>query len=454
MSRISKKPPLNTNQKPDSNPPLSAKPVPDTQKRVFSFKGQSGDKTGTRKKSIKFMIKDYKWAKVYKGKTGSANEKWFIYYSYINPDTGRFERIKIYEDINESKDLKVKEAYAEELIKEVNSWLKNGYNPFETDVDTEKKIDKVKAQLILENNPKSPTLLDAFKQFLKVKSEKDLAAHTIQAYEGYIGKFEFYLFENKLADVRLDGIDSKFIGDMLDWLKPIQNWNGTTYNNHLNFWVTMLNWFARKPRFWIKRDEFDIGTDGELEQKVTKPMKNQYFGDTVAAQIKDKMQAFPKLLFFSQFIYFSCMRPDEIRNLKIENVDTTGRYIKIVGKTSSRTVPICDELAEMLDSLELEKYPSNYYVIGYQGTVSLKMHSENYFTRVFREDIRVPLGLSENFTMYGLKHTRILHLLNAGYSDAEIMNLTGHRDTASYDKYKRDLVNHMDTRLRGKTIGW
>ena|SRR5690606_17374630 len=107
----------------------------------------------------------------------------------------------------------------------------------------------------------------------------------------------------------------------------------------------------------------------------------------------------------------------------------------------------------MPSGLQFDKYPSNYYVIGYQSDVRSKMHSENYFTRVFREDIRTLLELSDDFTLYGLRQTRVAHLLNAGYSDAEIMNLTGQRDTASYDKYKRDLVNHIDTRLRGKTIG-
>ena len=400
------------------------------------------------------MLKNYKWAKIYKGKNGDPAEKWFVYYSFLNPSTAKFERIKVYEDINFLKDADQKNAYANELVDEINKSLKAGYNPFAAEEMTEKKIHEVKARILLEENPKSPTLLDAFKEFLANKSEKNLAGDTMNAYRSYIGKFENYLFECKLADIRLDNLDTKFIKDMLTWLQELHKWNGTTYNNHLNFWVTLLNWFAKNPRKWVTRDSFYIGNDEQLEQKVTKPMKNQYFGDTVAEKVKQKMEKYPKLLFFSKFIYFSCMRPDEIRHLKIENVDITGRYIKIVGKTKSRTVPICDELAEMLAGLQLDKYPSNYYVIGYQGDVSSKMHSENYFTRVFREDIRTPLGLSDDFTMYGFKHTRVAHLLNAGYSDAEIMNLTGHRDTASYDKYKRDLVNHMDTRLRGKTIGW
>lgn len=101
-------------------------------------------------------------------------------------------------------------------------------------------VHELKAARHLEENRKSPLLLDAFKEFLKTKNDKDLAVPTIQAYEVYIGKFEYYLFQNKLADVRLDQIDSKFIASMLDWLEPVQNWNRTTYNNHLNFWVTLL----------------------------------------------------------------------------------------------------------------------------------------------------------------------------------------------------------------------
>lgn len=163
---------------------------------------------------------------------------------------------------------------------------------------TEKKIHEVKARILLEENPKSPTLLDAFKEFLANKAEKNLAGDTMNAYRSYAGKFENYLFECKLGDIRLDDLDTKFIKYMLTWLQELHKWNGTTYNNHLNFWVTLLNWFAKNPRKWVTRDSFYIGNDEQLEQKVTKPMKNQYFGDTVAEKVKQKMEKYPKLLFF------------------------------------------------------------------------------------------------------------------------------------------------------------
>ena len=401
------------------------------------------------------MLKNYKSAKVYKGKDGLVNQKWFVYYSFINPDTAAFERIKVYEGINEFKDLEEKEKFAADLVKEINKNLVAGYNPFDVDVIERSIEQEVEAEILLSENPKSPLIIDAFRAFMKSRHERNLEPNTINAYKGFLGKFENYLLQNRLADVRLDQLDVKLIKDMLDWLYIEQQWTGgTTYNNHLDTWGILIKWFSIKPRYWVKKEDFNFGREGDIEHKAARPMKNQYFGENVASKVKEAMTAFPKLLFFHKFIYFSCMRPDEIRNLKIENVDIKGRYIKIVGKTKSRTIPICDELAEMLTSKHLDEYPLSNYVIGKEGEVSAYMHSENWFSKMFREEIRKPLGISENFKPYGWKHTRVVDLLNAGYSDAEIMNLTGHTDTASYDTYKRELVNHIQTRLRGKTIGW
>ena len=170
-----------------------------------------------------------------------------------------------------------------------------------------KELQQIQTEQMLLENPKSPTLLDTFKNLLENRRDRNLESDTILTYESYIGKFENYLFENKLADIRLDNIDTKFIKDCLKWMEIAHEWNNTTYNNHLNFWVTLLNWFAKKPRFWLKRDDFDIGNDGELERKVEKVMKNQYYVDSVALKVKEKMKYFPKLLFFSKFIYFSCI---------------------------------------------------------------------------------------------------------------------------------------------------
>lgn len=126
--------------------------------------------------------------------------------------------------------------------------------------------------------------------------------------------------------------------------------------------------------------------------------------------------------------------------------------IKMLGKTDQRIVPICDELFEMINELNIDVNPLNYYLIGKDGIIDKFQHSENYFSRIFRRDIRTKLGLSDNYTLYGFKHTRVIHLISAGFSDSEVMEQTGHRDTASYDKYKRDLIGNTNSKMTGETV--
>lgn len=382
------------------------------------------------------------------------SDQWFVEYYYRCPADllqygyKEWQRFKVYEDINRKKG-QDKEDYAKLLCDATLIALKDeGYNPFDAIREQLKKENQVQLKLI-----NSTSLKAAFKQFLDNKRENGLSDDTIGTYESYISKFENYL---NIIDshINVEDLDSAFIKEMLSHLHKLHEWNGTTYNNHLNFWVTLLNWFEAKPRQWVKRSDFVIGVNQELEHKSSNPMKHQYFGNNVAEKVKEHLKEFPSVEIYSRFIYYSCMRPNEIRNLKVENIDLLGRYIKIVGKTKSRTVPICDELAELLSSLNLDKYQLDYYVFGSNGVVSDKKHSENFYLRIFREKIRKPLKLSENFTLYGWKHTRVVDLINAGYKDAEIMQITGHSETSSYDKYKRDLMGNINSKLTGKTIGF
>ena len=55
------------------------------------------------------------------GKDGDVKNKWFVYYSFLNPFTAQFERFKVYEDINRCKDPDEKIKYAKDLVKALKS---------------------------------------------------------------------------------------------------------------------------------------------------------------------------------------------------------------------------------------------------------------------------------------------------------------------------------------------
>jgi len=426
------------------NPPLSAEPLKPPRKGGFLVKGQKRDKKGTfRMSKINFknlQIKRY-------------SDKWFVqYYFRVPPELWEmygpkeFIRFKVYEGLNYLKGDE-KEKFANHLLKDVKEQLEAGFNPF-SHLVVKKYTDEENAQSNKNNTPK---LTNALSDFIKQKESKERSKSTIQSYLSYISKIEAYLIDTKQADILVSNLNDDFIIALMKYIESNYEIGATTYNNHIRFLVTLLKWFEAKPRGWVNFNSFNFGNDTELEKKTSKILKHKYFTNNIFEIVKKAMDQTPSLLFYAKFIYYSCMRPDEIRNLKIENIDLQSRVIRIIGKTGFRSVPICNELFEMLNKLDLQNHSLSDYVIGGNGLVANYQHSENYFSRVFR-GLRKDLGLDDSFTLYGFKHTRVVHLLNAGYKDIEVMQLTGHRDTASYDKYKRDLTGNIDSKMTGNTI--
>lgn len=428
--------------------------------RKGTLQGQNRDET-CRPKKHRFMKDiDYRTPVIRK-----YSDKWFIEYYYRCPADlmqygfKEWQRFKVYEDINRFKG-EEKDDYAKKLLEAtIHGLEKENYNPFDELREEIQKQIKARQNKTSTNGVGSDILLvDALKEFKMSKIAIKASENTISSYEGYINNFKHYLFEHDKLEVLLKDFKIEDFKEMLTWLQHNNSskdvWSASTYNNHLAFVGNVINWCAMKPRKWVDSDDYTIGHQKEIEYQKSQPVKNQHFNGVIYDRVVKELNKLPKLLFYSKFIYYSCMRPDEIRKLKIEHVDLRARIIKMKGKTGYRVVPICDELHEMLESLNLENYPVSYFVIGSSGNVSNKEHSENYFSEQFRMKVRKPLEIGDNYTNYGWKHTRVIDLIMAGFKDYEVMQLTGHTDTESFDAYKRDLMGRIDPKMKGKTISF
>jgi len=97
------------------------------------------------------------------------------------------------------------------------------------------------------------------------------------------------------------------------------------------------------------------------------------------------------------------------------------------------------------------KLPLNYYVFGGKnGKPGKERLSRDLFTNSYKL-IKDKLQLNNKYTLYGWKHTRVVNLLGAGFTDTEVMSRTGHSDYQSFMAYKRELM--IDTSaMKGKTI--
>jgi integrase len=422
----------------------------------YAFKGVSDpflnptDKPRTNN-SHRFMLSDWKAPKIYKGKTGSVSEQWFVYFYYRHPDTGKFVRLRKYEDLNYCDTLEDKNLYAQKLRDLILTSLERGYNPFSKDAEDE--INEEKNQEILRKKAEKPYLIEALELFIKAKEDKKLAPKTIRGYKQFNLDIIGYLTASKQADLYVEDFTQEIIMDFLETAADETGWSPVTYNNHVDYIKTLIKWFSVRPRKWLIADNYLFGDDGIFYQ-VERVHTNRIFVDTILKKLRKEVAKIPTLEYYCKFIFYSCMRPVEIQNLRVEDVDLSSRTIRIVGKTNFRTIPISNELNEMLLSRNLEKYRAKDYVIGLRGKTGPKHFHADHWRTLFKP-VKIKLELDHTYTMYGLKHTRVVSLLKAGYSDAEVMNLTGHRDTASFDKYKRELMSQMhNTRLKGDTISW
>lgn len=156
------------------------------------------------------------------------------------------------------------------------------------------------------------------------------------------------------------------------------------------------------------------------------------------------------MLQFCRFVAYGFLRCKETRNLKIGDIDFDKRTITLSAqnaKTNRRTVkPILNTLFQYLIEMDLQKYPSNYYVFSIGGKPSNKKTYTNHFQKKYQK-VKKHFGLNEKYTIYSFRHTFVCELLDSGASWHEIMKYTGHTTFSAFEKYARSILNKPATDL-------
>ncbi|MDB5155905.1 MAG: Site-specific recombinase XerD, partial [Mucilaginibacter sp.] len=190
-----------------------------------------------------------------------------------------------------------------------------------------------------------------------------------------------------------------------------------------------------------------------LKSKKTTPQRNKAFTPVLYEKIKKELSrtGYENLRDYCEWITLSSMRPAEIRELKIVDIDEINRQIRIKGKTGDRLVPISDQLLNLIHRRNLAGKDVNSYVFGYMGNVDLRRMSVAYFLEQFAVIKRL-LNLDWRYGPYSFKPTGIIMMIKAGIPDKDIMDLTGHKTESAFAAYKRDLVLENSSIMKGKTI--
>lgn len=369
-----------------------------------------------------------------------AKKGWYIKYYYRIPvhvrkfyDDKEWYRFRIREDINRRSG-KEREQYAEWLRTEIEESLKKGYNPFEPDMEHVEKED-----LGIEEE-KDLGAKDAVLLFLEVWEKRGLEEASMRKYRRTANRLIEWFEKKSIPYRNIQEITQDNIEQFLNELKREKKFSNREFNNTYDFTRTIFN-------FLLKKKYISQSPCAGIDKMKTKSTKHRFFDEKNLKEIKKAMKATDQYLDFAcDTVYYLCIRSEkELMNLKVGNILWSLNKVlaDITKGNSERYIPMDENIKAIFLKKGIDKYPADYYVFGIHGKPSIKPFGQSFFSKRFRK-IRDAAGLDKNFTIYGFKHTRVIHLKQDGASDSDIMSLTGHKDFGAYAKYLRDLGMDAD----------
>ncbi len=361
------------------------------------------------------MLLPYKPAKL----CTSNPSDWYLYFYYLNPDTGKYERFKERFDMNRIHHLPDRKAYAREAMAFVNEQLSKGFNPY---------TDKKKAL------PGILTSLDALVNALCEKA----TASAQSPYKLMKRRFADFIVDSDMAQITMHQVSIITVERFRSWLQR-KGLSTKTINDNI----------AHLGLFWDAADEVDANPWRKLKplrakrnqtEDVFEPITRTEM-ETIFAYLNGGYRPFARL---ALMIYYSWARTIELCRLRVGDIDLQENVIHFSAARTKNSkgarVQIVAPLRAVLQEMELEKYPPNFYLFSDNWMPGSQQKKTNEVSERWRELVKGKLKIDKS--MYALKHTgNIDYLLqNKGRVDLKWQQMQNrHSSSAMTERYCRQL---------------
>ena len=324
----------------------------------------------------------------------NLSKRWYIRYSEAGATR------KIYGYINKHKTIELRLAAAAALIKELEIPI--------LDINSLKK------------------------ELDKVVSEKEFTIRkgTIKFYNSKINVFVNWCTANGINTI--EGLTEQTIINFFTHLsKTVRN---GTYNLYLISLELLLKHIDKKYSALFE----------SLTATRNDSVPSKFFAKKDIDAIKTIFEKeCPQLWFFCQTMYFTLIRPNELRQLKISDFDIENRIITICGTISKNgktsTIAMPNQFAEILISHCIDKLPSNYFLFGEKGTPGLIPNTEFYFFSRHKYLLKKYNYDTSRFRLYSWKHTGAVAMVKSGIHIKFIQAQGRWHSLDMVDKYLRQL---------------
>jgi integrase len=357
-----------------------------------------------------------------------AKQNWFINFSFFNPVTGKMQRFRKTRDGNRIKDLDKKVAHFNALKAMYEELLSGGWNPIDEESNAELRRTAIAITLVEGR--------DLFKAYHQSKGSRPKSIST------YLSKVNA-LIEHFGAETKANEITDFHITTFLNHQEATLGWIGTTYvnskialNNYFRY-LTVNKYIPANPV-----------TNTETRKKI-KTESHQVFNEDDFKLIMDwlnQKDAYAAL--FCKSIYYTCIRPKELRHLQLKHMDMKKGTITVPANIAKnkKALPVSIDPSLMLElnKLQIDKQNPESYLFGSTSNIiGSKRIGDNTPYDHFQRCLKDLELLGRNYTLYSFKHTSNVKKFKSGWSLAEICAANRHSSIAETETYLKDLLKDV-----------
>ncbi|OJJ16695.1 hypothetical protein BKI52_32840 [marine bacterium AO1-C] len=361
---------------------------------------------------------------------GDMKKEWYVDFRYWNPDTGRMQRFKKQAGLNSINDYATRLKAAKKLKSYWTKQLKDGYNPF----NDPGKVYKDVPDDLGENHTIERHLINVLEGH-----KINLAERSFAQYKSHLFAFCQWLKETKdnkgvlLAQYDITDITTAHTQEFLNQLRRHGN-TRKGYRQNISRLFTLL-----KKKKIVRENPW---VDSELPKVDTTEAKRAFREDE-----REKFKKYcienhlQEELMVIQFLYYTFIRPKELRLLKVDDIDFDNKKIFVstrIGKSwRNRYMAIPEKFEKPLKEWVKDKKPRHYV---FHRTNPDKPRGRDHF-RIQHRLILDELGYERNgnVSLYSWKHTGVVALYKATMDVVAVQIQCGHADISDTMRYLHSL---------------
>lgn len=290
------------------------------------------------------------------------------------------------------------------------------------------------------NNTFSYYVTNYFKEYLpKVKS---YSSNTIKSYKETIIQLIDYFEKNKVDYSNIQNIDYDVINSFLLYLESKNNLSISSRNQRLSAIHSLFKYIQKRELSYFDKCSQILS----IEYKKTPVTIVSYMSmDEIRIllsipNIKNNNEF--KHLMILTLLYETGARVSELINIKLEDINFINKYVILHGKGNKiRTVPISKDVLNILNNF-IKRFNitnKNSYLLGSKYSDKISRFGVQHVIDIYIKKAKemYPHYYVKKITPHSFRHSKAMHLLEAGVNLIYIRDILGHKSITTTEIYAK-----------------